>query len=216
MNKRTKALLTFGPIGSLLFIIVFLIEGVLRNDYSSLLFPISSLAIGEWGWIQICNFIISGSFIIVFAFGLHQTLSPSKDSLWISGLIATVGFGLIGAGIFSTDPLFGYPATAPLAFAQYTTHGHLHNFFSIFVFVCLPSVCFRFRKRFNVANEYAMAKYSLFSGLGILIAFFLSAVGFNRIWGLTDIAGLLQRLSVIIGFCWIAVIGLHFIRKQKQ
>ena len=117
MKKRTKTLLLFGPIGSMLFIIVFLIEGATREGYSPFRFPISSLSIGDLGWIQITNFIISGSLIFLFAFGLRNALLPSKDSKWIPRLIGAVGLGLIGAGIFSSDPVFGYPMTEPLAIA---------------------------------------------------------------------------------------------------
>lgn len=69
INKTTKALLACGQIGCILFIVLFLIQGQLRDGYTSLKFPISSLSIGQFGWIQKTNFIISGSLIFLSAIG---------------------------------------------------------------------------------------------------------------------------------------------------
>jgi len=215
MKKRTKTLLLFGLIGSVLFIIMFLIEGATREGYSPFRFPISSLSIGDLGWIQITNFIISGSLIFLFAFGLRNALLPSKDSKWIPRLIGAVGLGLIGAGIFSSDPVFGYPMTEPLAIAQFTIHGHLHDFFSIFVFVCLPITCFKYRKRFTILNEQRWSLYSLLTAITMLITFLLAGIGFKQTIGLVEYAGVFQRLSIIIGFTWISAIAIYHLKNYK-
>lgn len=215
MKKRTKTLLLFGLIGSMLFIIMFLIEGATREGYSPFRFPISSLSIGDLGWIQITNFIISGSLIFLFAFGLRNALLPSKDSKWIPRLIGAVGLGLIGAGIFSSDPVFGYPMTEPLAIAQFTIHGHLHDFFSIFVFVCLPITCFKYRKRFTILNEQRWSLYSLLTAITMLITFLLAGIGFKQTIGLVEYAGVFQRLSIIIGFTWISAIAIYHLKNYK-
>jgi hypothetical protein len=55
-----RLLLACGAFGPLLFIVVFLIEGATRADYSALRQPISSLSIGELGWMQRMNFLITG------------------------------------------------------------------------------------------------------------------------------------------------------------
>ena len=215
MKKRTKTLLLFGLIGSVLFIIMFLIEGATREGYSPFRFPISSLSICDLGWIQITNFIISGSLIFLFAFGLRNALLPSKDSKWIPRLIGAVGLGLIGAGIFSSDPVFGYPMTEPLAIAQFTIHGHLHDFFSIFVFVCLPITCFKYRKRFTILNEQRWSLYSLLTAITMLITFLLAGIGFKQTIGLVEYAGVFQRLSIIIGFTWISAIAIYHLKNYK-
>ena len=215
MKKRTKTLLIFGPIGSMLFIILFLIEGATREDYSPFRFPISSLSIGDLGWIQITNFIISGFLIFLFAFGLRNALLPSEGSKWIPRLIGAVGLGLIGAGIFSSDPVFGYPITEPLAIAQFTIHGHLHDFFSIFVFVCLPIACFKYRERFNILNEQRWSLYSLLTAITMLITFIIAGIGFKQTMGLVEYAGVFQRLSIIIGFTWISAIAIYHLKNYK-
>ena len=135
IDKTTKLLLTCGQIGCLFFIVMFLIQGQLRDAYSPLKFPISSLSIGHWGWIQRINFWVSGSLIFLFAIGFRQATPLLKSSLSTSRLIGVVGLGLVGAGCFSSDLVYGYPMTEPIRIAQFTITGHLHDFFSIFVFV---------------------------------------------------------------------------------
>src|SRR5262245_18564948 len=62
--STVKRLLACGIIGPLFFIIAFLIEGATRADYNPFRHPVSSLSIGELGWMQAANFIISGSLIL--------------------------------------------------------------------------------------------------------------------------------------------------------
>jgi len=215
LNKITRRLLVCGPVGCILFIGSFFIQGAFREGYTALRFPISSLSIGDFGWIQRANFVISGSLIFLFAFGLRFSTMTLKGFIWISRLIGAVGLGLVGAGIFSSDPVFGYPMSAPLAIAQFTVHGHLHDFFSIFVFICLPIACFKFRNRFKKSGDKWWATYSLISGIGMLVAFFLAAIGFKQIAGFVEVAGVFQRLSLIIGFAWIILLALHIIKATE-
>jgi hypothetical protein len=211
-NAKTRLLLMCGLTGSVLFVVLFLIEGFFRKDYNFIIYPISSLSIGRSGWIQVGSFILSGLLICVFAWGLGIIFRQAKDSIGLAMLFGGVGIGLIGSGIFSTDPLFGYPATAPYSLTQYTIHGHLHNFFSVIVFICLPTACFKFRKRFKNRSEDGWALYSMISGISMIVFFILSGFGFEQYAGFSEVAGLLQRLAVISGFAWMALIALYYLR----
>ena len=56
--------------------------------------------------------------------------------------------------------------------------------------------------------------YSIASGVGV-VAFFLAAnAGANGAAGLGDVAGLLQRVSIAIGFAWIAVLAAWLMRTS--
>ena len=201
-NAKTKALLACGIIAGPLFIFIFLIEGATRINYSALRHPISSLSIGESGWIQVANFISTGVLLFVFAFGLR------------SKLIGIVAIGLMGAGIFSTDPVYGYPEDQPLILAQFTLHGHLHDLFSIFVFTCLPAACFVYRKKFISEEKFGWATYSAITGTSMILTFLFAGMGFKQIPLLVDYAGVFQRLCIIIGGTWMTLIALHFRRTS--
>ncbi len=215
IDKTTKWLLICGQLGCILFIVLFLIQGQLRAAYSPLKFPISSLSIGEFGWIQRINFLISGSLIFLFAIGFRRATPLLKNSLWTSRLFGAVALGLIGAGFCSSDPIYGYPMNAPLKIAQFTITGHLHDFFSIFVFVCLPIACFKMRNRFSEFNNQKWASFTLVSVIGMLSAFFLAAVGFKQTLLFVDFAGVFQRLSIIFGFTWLIALSRLIIKVSK-
>ncbi|MEJ2598660.1 MAG: DUF998 domain-containing protein [Anaerolineales bacterium] len=204
-----RILLACGAVAPLFFIIVFLVEGATRSNYDPMRHPVSSLSIGDLGWIQAVNFIITGLLLLAFAIGLRFALHPGDGSFWGPVLFGLVGIGLTGAGFFTTDPLNGYPPGTPLVPTVTTLHGTLHNLFSLPVFVCLPIACFIFSRIFFKLGEPGWAIYSIFAGLAMLAAFVLAGMGFQQSPGFTDSAGLFQRISIIIGFTWITLFADH-------
>ncbi|MFZ1677795.1 MAG: DUF998 domain-containing protein, partial [Saprospiraceae bacterium] len=129
-------------------------------------------------------------------------------------LIRLVGVGLVGAGIFSTDPLFGYPAEQPLVLRQFTLHGHLHDAFSMLVFVCMPWACFVFQIRFRLNGERGWAIYTSVTGLAMIVTFVFASMGFKQLQGFVEYAGVFQRLCITIGLTWIALLGLNVMRGK--
>jgi hypothetical membrane protein len=211
-----RLLLACGVIGPLLFIVVFLLEGATRANYNPLRYPVSSLSIGDLGWIQAANFFMVGSLLFAFALGLRRALRTSRGGVWGPLLIGLAGIGLFGAGIFTSDPVYGYPPGAPLVLAQYSVHGHLHDLCSTLFFVGLPAACFVFCRRFATSGERGWAVYSFLAGLGMLAAFVLAAVGFSQNPSLVNFAGVFQRLAISIGLTWIAILAFWLMSKKPS
>lgn len=209
-----RLLLACGAIGPLLFIAVFLIAGAARANYDPLRHPISSLSLGELGWMQSVNFVVTGLLVQAFAVGMRLALRGSRIGFWGPLLIGLVGIGLIGAGFFTTDPIGGYPPGTPLVATERTTHGVLHDLFSLPVFTALPAACFVFARRFAKWGHRGWSIASLLAGVGMLVTFVLAGVGFNQTPGFADIAGVFQRLSIIIGFMWIALLAVYLLRHD--
>ncbi len=214
-NKNLRFLLIFGLIGAITFVTTFLLEGAFRNDYNPWKYPVSSLSIGKSGWIQKINFIISGSLIIVFSAGLRKILLLASEKTTGALNITLVGIGLICAGIFTTDPVYGYPEDHTLILSQFTVHGHLHDIFSLLVFVCLPTACIIFRKHFLKYNKRSLAVYSTATIVIVIIAFVSAALGFKQHPMLVNAAGAFQRISIITGCFWLSVISLHFSKNSR-
>jgi hypothetical membrane protein len=205
----TKALLTCGTIAGPVFVATFLIEGATRGGgYDPLRHSVSSLSIGPLGWIQITNFIVIGTLMIAFAIGLRRAHSFAKGSLWGPLLIGLAGLGFIGAGIFVSDPVFGYPPGLPIRTAQYTREGHLHDFFSMFVFLGFPAASFVVARGFAAMKEYGWMTYSILTGLGMPIAFVLAGVGFSQHQPFLELAGVYQRLSIVIALTWTTLLAI--------
>ena len=97
---NTKKLLLCGVVGSPLFVFVFTVAGAVRPNYSPLRQNVSSLEVGEFGWIQSANFIVTGFLFLAFSLGLRRALEP-LGATWQPSVIALVALGLIGAGLFT-------------------------------------------------------------------------------------------------------------------
>jgi hypothetical protein len=214
MDQKTSLLLLGGPLGCALAILVFLTLGFTRANYSSLKHPVSSLALDHLGWIESLSFILSGILVFIFSFGLDRTLREVKGGRWTASFLSAVGIGLIGAGIFKTDPIYGYPMDEPLLLEQTTLTGKLHELLSVFVFIGLPVAAFRFTLQFAEMGERGWANYSLFSGIAVLAFLLLAEIGFQQIPYLVEFAGLFQRLSIIAGCTWLTLLAFYILGKR--
>ncbi|HEU5098654.1 MAG TPA: DUF998 domain-containing protein [Roseiflexaceae bacterium] len=211
-RSSLRLLLACGIAGPLVFMMMFLIEGATRPDYSPLRHPVSSLSIGELGWMQIASFIITGALLIAFALGVRRALRPAT---WGSLLLGLVGIGLIGSGIFVTDPLNGYPPGTALVPTARTTHGVLHDLFGIPVFLGLPITCVVFGRLFRRLGQRGWAIYSILAGVTMFVVFIPARAGFSQ-RAFADVAGLFQRLSLIVGLTWIVLLAVHVMRTPTQ
>jgi hypothetical protein len=215
--KTKDLLLLCGVVAGPLFTAVWIVEGATRANYDPLRYPISSLSIGEFGWMQRANFIITGLLILAFSVGLRRVLRRPSGSLWGPLLVGLAGIGLIGAGIFVADPLNGYPPGTPRIPIERTTHGILHDLFGIPFFLGLPITCFVFARLFARWGQRGWAAYSALSGLAMFAAFFLARLslrpGFEDIGGLF---GLFQRITVTIGFAWLTLLAVYMLKAPSE
>jgi hypothetical membrane protein len=197
----------------MLFVVVFLIEGVVRPDYDAWQTTISTLSWGDQGWIQIASFCLFGLLMLCFAIGLRRALRTGPGSLSAPILLFIAGLGLITAGPFVTDPVLGYPPGFP-SVGPPSLHGTIHNTASLIVFVAIPAACFLLGWRFaRDPASRVWAVYSVATGVLILVFvvwFFASVVAATHAPnGATSPAGLLERVFSIIGCCWLSLLALR-------
>jgi drug/metabolite transporter (DMT)-like permease len=208
---KAKTLLACGVIAGPLFVLVFLVEGATRAYYDPLRHPVSSLAFGGSGWTQRANFLVAGLLMLAFAIGLRRALRPLEGSTWGPLLVGACAIGLLGAGFFVADPRSGYPPGAPDKRLDFTTHGVLHDLFSTLVLLALPAACFVFGRWFATRKKRGWAIYSVVSGVVFLGVFVLANAGFKQAEGLVAVAGLFQRVALIVGFGWLTLLAVHFL-----
>jgi hypothetical protein len=130
--------------------------------------------------------------------------------------MTVIGMGLIGAGLFVTDPMNGYPLGTPNLPVQYSLTGRLHRLFSAFVFLGLPIACFMFARFFAKHGEIIWALYSRATGIAFLLLFILTGLGFAQVDGLANFAGLLQRITLTVGFAWLTLLALYWLRVPDE
>ena len=175
---KTRALLACGVVAGPLFVVAFLVKGFTRADYDPLRHPVSSLALGDHGWAQTANFLVAGLLTLAFSIGLRRALLPGKGSTWGPLLIGTWAVGLLGAGVFVTDPVSGYPPGSPDRLSGNSLHGALHDLFSRTAFAALAVACFVIGRRFGSQGEHGWVACSVITSVVFVGGFILSSAGF--------------------------------------
>ena len=209
--SKTRALLLCGVFGPPLFIVTFLIEGATRPGYSWYRNYVSSLATGDGGWVQIANFLVWGALAIAFAIGVVRV------GLKVPGILLLLyGVGLLVAGIFVTDPSLGYPPGAP---PEHTTHGMIHGLAGLGVFTVNAVAAFVVARHFfRDHRSRAFGIYSLVTGL-VIVALFIASTAVSVQDELGNLpngpTGLLQRISILAGWIWIAAFAYRLWRDES-
>jgi hypothetical protein len=212
----TNALLLGGVIAGPVFVAVFMVEGATSSGYDPMRLPVSLLSTGERGWTQVANFIVDGLLLFGFAVGLHRAFDQRGTSATLGPLLLGVfALGVIGAGVFSTDPGAGYPpgVRPPI---EPTTHSAVHDVMSLVVFLGLPIACFVLAGEFAGWRDRGWAIYSAVTGLVLAIGVVLLLMGFNGTGGPGNEAGLIQRLWIVLGWGWIALLALYMLRSSRR
>src|SRR6266566_954377 len=215
----TRFLIAGGAIGPLLFIIVLLIEGATRPGYSAWHNYGSSLSLGDQGWMQIANFIACGLLTLGFAIGLRRVFRTGRSSVWGPILLGVFGVGLIVAGVFVTDPSLGYPPGTHISGPQ-TLHGTIHGVNAIITFGSLAIACFVMARRFaGDPNWKGWALYSIVTGVLVVMSFIaatvVSALDESGVFPGSP-TGLLQRIGIIAGWGWIALMAIRILSKMRS
>ena len=208
-----RKLLYAGIVGTLLFIVVFLVEGFTRPGYSQWRHYVSQLATGPGGWLQVANFLVCGTLVLAFAIGLRLSIRGSRGSIGGPVLLGVFAIALLVAGLFSTDPALDYPPGAP---GVHTMHGMIHGLAGLAAFTLLPATAFVMAWHF--ASQPASVRWTLYSAaIGVLvIVMFVAMTTTSALDGAghwpNAPTGFLQRIAIIGGWTWMAMVAWHQLR----
>jgi hypothetical protein len=197
-----------GLIGSVTFVAVFTIEGLLRPGYDPASMYISALSLGPRGWIQIANFMVAGALIVLFARGIAARFGGSLGTTFIT----LIGIGLFASGPFVMDPV-------GTSFFQMSGHSKLHYLFGAVVFSLAPASCFVFFWYLGRAPGWRMFRWwTLALGLVMVVGiFFLKAAALPPSSNsLHPWLGAIQRATLIPFFLWVFTFALTLVRPQER
>jgi hypothetical protein len=215
-GRLTARLLRCGVAAGPLFITTFLAAGATRADYDPLRHPVSSLALGPHGWVQVVNFVTAGVLCGAAAVGLARAPLTVRTRIGPI-LVGGAALGLLGSGAFLTDPVSGYPPGTPdLLVSHSSTETMLHDLFAIPVFLGLPAAALAYGWAFRRAGDRGWATYSTASGLGMLATFVLTSAAFAQAPALVEFGGLLQRLTITIGLGWLTAVSLRALTAASE
>jgi hypothetical protein len=96
-TRVTKTLLGYGVLAGPFYVLVVLGQALLRPGFSLVHDDASLLSNGSFGWVQILNFVLTGSMVIAFAVGVARALGQGRGATWGPRLLGVFGLGLIAA-----------------------------------------------------------------------------------------------------------------------
>jgi hypothetical membrane protein len=203
-TTRTTRLLACGIVAGPLFIAVVLVQAFTRDGFELSHHALSLLSLGDLGWIQIANFVVTGLLYVACAAGMRRVLRPGRGGTWGPLLVGAVGIGLVLAGVFVTDAGAGYPPGAPAgAPEQISWHGILHEVGFTVVFLSWTAACFVFMRRFAATKQRGWA--------GACVAAVVAALVVAS-WPDMDSLSVRLVLSSAIQFGFVAALAARLLR----
>lgn len=201
-TQLTGLLLACGSIAGPIYIIVGLAQILTREGFDVTRHPLSLMSTGDPGWIQISNFILTGILVVLGAIGLLRAVKA--DRRWRLGalFIGLYGVGVIGGGVFVTDPALGFPPGTPDVYPETMSwHGLLHFIFGQVGFLGLITASFVFARHFAAARLRGWAAYSAFTGSFFLAAIAASIAAMGAAWTM-----IMLYVAVALGWVWLSAL----------
>lgn len=206
LPRTTLLVIAGGLLSAIVFMLVYVIEGIVRPGYNSWQQPVSALSLGPGGWLQQTNFIVFGIIALFTVPAVHTLLRSGVSAVAYPIMKALSGISFIMLGIFSQDPTSGYPVgtVAPIT---PSLSGSIHIIFSFVSFIGLAVGSFVLARR--LAREPRWRGWSTYSILNGLLAFVFIALYGTLAAQHSGIAGLFERLPGIVD----TIFGLAFITR---
>ena len=109
----TRILAIAGAAAGPLFAVLATGQVLLRDGFDLRRHPLSLLATGSPGIVQISNFILAGIGVLCLAVAVRRTITEGVGRRWLAPLIAVFGLGLVASGVFVMDPENEFPIGTP-------------------------------------------------------------------------------------------------------
>jgi hypothetical membrane protein len=192
----TRSLLGWGVVAGPFYIVVGLVLAVTRPGFDLTQHALSLLTLGDFGWLQRTNLIVSGLMVLAAAFGFFRAIRSGRG-LAVSALVGVYGLGLILSGVFPPDPVDGFP---PGSTASATVSGMLHLVFGALGFVALAAAALAYAAWARAEAIDNQSGLSIALGVVVLVGFVGGAALSQTPFGV----GLLW-LAVLAGWAWLAI-----------
>jgi hypothetical membrane protein len=198
-------LLAGGVIGPILFVVAFLVMGWTRPGYDPMRMYLSYLSLGDGGWVAIAAIVVSSLLTAAGAVGLSWAMRSGPGSRWGPILIGLTGLGMALTGILLSEPARGYPPGTPLGGPVHPSFiGALHDGAAGVAFCSLVAAMLLMARRF--AGEEGGGRWAAYSRLSAVATVVFLFASFPQ----TDVAGMLERISLVVAVGWVAEVMWRF------
>jgi hypothetical protein len=202
----TRSLLGYGVIAGGFYVLVGVVLALSTAGFELARHPLSLLMLGEHGWVQRVNLLLTGAMTLAAALGILRALAGWRAARRAAGLVGLYGVSLWSAAAFPPDPMEGFPpGTAPVAELSASGLGHLLagavGFVAISAAAALLGGWFRDRGRMRAAVGSRVAAAVVVVGFLAGAALATTAAGTALLW-----------LAVLVGWAWLAAVSVTLYR----
>lgn len=198
-DSAARVLLTCGVVAGPLFLVTAFAQAFTRAGFDLRRHPFSMLSLGDLGWIQITNFVVSGLLFLACAVGMRRVLRGRRGGTWGPVLIGTFGLAQVGGGVFVSDPALGFPAgTGDGVPASLSWHSTAHGLAFAVGMTALIAAFAVFARAFAAAADSGWSRYSAGAGVAFVV---LGGIGA----GLGDWR--FVAVAILVGWSWAAVVA---------
>jgi Protein of unknown function (DUF998) len=128
VRRSSEHLLLAGALAGPVFFTSAITQMLTREGFDITRHPISQLATGSLGWIQMVTFVLAGLGGLALAVGIRRTLTEGPGRRVLPILVGVFGAGLVAAGVFTMDPEQGFPVDTPDGpVARMSWHSVVHS-----------------------------------------------------------------------------------------
>jgi Protein of unknown function (DUF998) len=187
LSHSLLILLTCGVAGTVLFPVIYVLEGATRPGYDAWRQTISALTQGPGGWVQQLDFALCGVSVLWMAFVWRKILKGGVCATWYPIIRGIEGLGLIAIAILTQDPLH-----------------------TVFLVVIVNAMCFGL---FVIARRFwkqplwrGWVTFSVACGLWPMVVMPIFGVALNTHGVFAGYAGLFERLATNADTIWSLVL----------
>jgi hypothetical protein len=199
----TRILAIAGAAAGPLFAVLATGQVLLRDGFDLRRHPLSLLATGSPGIVQISNFILAGIGVLCLAVAVRRTITEGVGRRWLAPLIAVFGLGLVASGVFVMDPENGFPiGTAEGPAPAMSWHSIAHIVAATTAFSGLAAACIVLTVRMIRRRAVGAAVLNACAAL-----VFLAPV--DPAWASIQLA-----VAALVAFIWTTAVALWLLRSS--
>jgi hypothetical protein len=127
-RRSSERLLLAGALAGPVFFASAVTQMLTREGFDITRHPISQLATGSLGWLQVVTFVLAGLGGLALAAGVRRTVTEGVGRRALPVFVGIFGAGLVAAGLFTMDPENGFPVGTPDGpVARMSWHSIVHS-----------------------------------------------------------------------------------------
>jgi hypothetical protein len=174
-----------------------------RSGFDIRRHAISTLSLGDLGWIQIANFAATGLLVLACAVGMRRSLRGGRAGTWAPILVGVYGVCLLVGALFRPDPGLGFPPGAPDSMpTTMSPHAAVHMFGFAGAFGAIVAACLVLRRRFVQLGQTGWARYSVVTA--VVTPVLVVAGSSTRVW-----VGVIFAIAGALAFGWVSAVAVR-------